>query len=148
MQVADLIALYRERFSEVGIYENAVYPGISEMLTALTKFRHFVATSKPEVYARRIVEHFGLSNHFEQIYGSELSGERADKGDLLEFIMTAETPQAALMIGDREHDVIGARKVGIPCLGVAWGYGSHDELLNAGAIAVVDSPRELIDRLS
>lgn len=146
-QVGELIAKYRERFAVKGLFENAVYPGIPEALAALEGIRHFVATSKPEVYARQIVEHFGLSRQFEQVYGSELSGERSDKGELIRYLLRTESldPTEGLMIGDREHDVFGAKKSGMPCAGVLWGYGSAEELTRAGAVATCETPARLVE---
>jgi phosphoglycolate phosphatase len=138
-----LVAFYRERFAEKGLFENEVYPGIPGVLAGLRDHRHFVATSKPEVYARKIVEHFGLGAHFEQVYGSELSGERTDKGELLRHLLALERLSEAVMIGDREHDVLGARTAGLPCVGVLWGYGSREELERAGAAAIAEQPAEL-----
>jgi phosphoglycolate phosphatase len=143
---ARMVALYRERFATKGMFENEVYPGIVELLAALPG-RHFVATSKPEVYAREILTHFGLAKFFEQVYGSELSGVRSEKGELLRYLLECEELGTALMIGDREHDVHGARKVGLPCLGVLWGYGSREELERAGAVAIVSTPAELLEYL-
>ncbi|GLR84758.1 HAD family hydrolase [Bradyrhizobium iriomotense] len=131
------LLLYRERFSDVGLFENEAYGGIEETLSTLsaTGARMFVATSKPAVYARRIVDHFGLRRYFEQVFGSELDGTRVDKGDLLSYALdTAKVdPQTAVMIGDRSHDVVGARRNGMTAIGVLYGYGSEAELRDAGA---------------
>jgi phosphoglycolate phosphatase len=131
------VELYRERFRDVGLYENEVYAGIEQTLAKVAAGgrRMFVATSKPKVYADRIVEHFGLSRHFEHIFGSELNGKRADKADLLAYALTEARldPARAIMIGDRSHDVVGARKNGMKAIGVLYGYGSLAELMDAGA---------------
>ncbi|MEE4302641.1 MAG: HAD-IA family hydrolase, partial [Wenzhouxiangella sp.] len=141
------VALYRERFGEVGLYENAPYPDIAEALEALRSggARLFVATSKPTIYARRIVVHFGLDKWLEDVFGSELDGKRTDKSELLAYVaqqlgLSTETTR---MIGDRKHDMIGARNNGIQGLGVTWGYGSEQELLEAGATALLRTPGEL-----
>lgn len=138
---------YRERFGDVGLYENEVYPAIPEALAALAASgaRLFVATSKPTVYARRIVEHFGLAAHFEDVCGSELDGTRAEKTDLLAWILgeKAVASDYAVMIGDRSHDITGARNNGVRGIGALWGYGSEAELLEAGAEALCRSPGEL-----
>jgi phosphoglycolate phosphatase len=141
------VALYRERFGEVGLYENAPYPDIAEALGALRAggARMFVATSKPTIYARRIVVHFGLDKWLEDVFGSELDGKRTDKSELLAYVaqqlgLSTETTR---MIGDRKHDMIGARNNGIQGLGVTWGYGSEQELLEAGATALLRTPGEL-----
>src|SRR4051794_625881 len=138
------VALYRERFSDIGLYENGVYDGISEVLTALSQSgqRLFVATSKPHVFATRIVEHFGLRHHFEHVFGSELDGTRVDKSDLLQYALkiAAVDPANTLMIGDRSHDMVGAGNNGMQGIGVLYGYGTKDELLGAGARQICATP--------
>jgi len=142
------LLLYRERFADVGLFENEAYGGIEETLSTLwaTGARMFVATSKPAVYARRIVDHFGLRRYFEQVFGSELDGTRGDKGDLLRYALdTAKVdPQTAVMIGDRSHDVVGARRNGMTAIGVLYGYGSESELRDAGAHHICAAHPELI----
>jgi len=143
----EALRLYRERFGVTGLFENEVYPGIPALLTRLRErdVRLFVATSKPHVYASRIVEHFDLLRYFEKLYGSELDNRNADKRDLLKHLVASEgiDPARAVMIGDREHDAIGARSVGLPAIGVTWGYGSREELLATGVARLVDRPEEL-----
>jgi phosphoglycolate phosphatase len=143
------LLLYRERFSEIGLFENEAYRGIEETLATLsaTTQRMFVATSKPAVYAERIVEHFGLRHYFEHVFGSELDGTRVDKGDLLSYALeTAKVdPRTAIMIGDRSHDVVGARRNGMTAIGVLYGYGSEDELRGAGAHHICAAHPELLD---
>ena len=143
---ADLaVSYYRERFSDVGLYENGVYDGIGDVLTSLRASGHrlFVATSKPHVFAERIIDHFGLRNHFERVFGSELDGTRVDKSHLLEYALKQALvdPAKTLMIGDRSHDMIGAKNNGMKGIGVLYGYGSRDELLQAGA-TMFARPRE------
>jgi len=137
------VALYRERFGEVGLFENSLYPDIPAVLAALARSprRLFVATSKPHVFASRIIEHFGLAGYFEHIFGSELDGSRVDKADLLAYALTQSgvDPSQALMIGDRSHDVAGARANGIDAVGVTYGYGTEAELIEAGAILLCAS---------
>jgi phosphoglycolate phosphatase len=131
------VELYRERFRDVGLFENEAYAGIEETLAKVAAGgrRLFVATSKPKVYADRIVEHFGLGGLFEHVFGSELDGTRTDKADLLAYALSAAKvdPARAIMIGDRSHDVVGARKNGMKAIGVLYGYGSLAELTDAGA---------------
>ena len=131
------VELYRERFRDVGLFENEAYAGIEETLAkvAVGGRRLFVATSKPKVYADRIVEHFGLGGLFEHVFGSELDGTRTDKADLLAYALSEAKldPARAIMIGDRSHDVVGARKNGMKAIGVLYGYGSLAELTDAGA---------------
>lgn len=138
---------YRERFSSVGYKENAVYPGIPEALEALrgAGWRLLLATSKPLIYARRILEHFDLARFIDAAYGSELDGRLSDKGELIAALLAAEglRPEACLMVGDRAHDVRGAATNGMPCLGALYGYGSAEELREAGAIDLVAAPADL-----
>jgi phosphoglycolate phosphatase len=150
---ADLaVTYYRERFSDVGLYENGVYDGIGDVLTSLCASGHklFVATSKPHVFAERIIDHFGLRNHFERVFGSELDGTRVDKSHLLEYALkeTAVDPAKTLMIGDRSHDMIGAKNNGMKGIGVLYGYGSRDELLQAGAHQVCATPGAILGCIS
>jgi phosphoglycolate phosphatase len=147
----EAVRLYRERYSDVGLYENEVYAGIPGLLQKLREqdIRLFVATSKLHVFARRILDHFELSHFFGGIYGSELDHRNADKSDLIRHILDQERfdPARAVMIGDREHDAIGARANGIAALGVTWGYGSRPELLKAGVSCLVDDPQGLEEKL-
>jgi phosphoglycolate phosphatase len=150
---ADLaVSLYRERFSDVGLYENGVYDGIDDVLTTLGQSgrRLFVATSKAHVFADRIVDHFGLRHHFERVFGAELDGTRSDKSHLLEYALRTASvdPSKTLMIGDRSHDMIGARNNGIRGIGVLYGYGSKDELIEAGALYVCATPQAILDCIS
>ncbi|WP_346323478.1 HAD family hydrolase [Emcibacter sp. SYSU 3D8] len=144
---AQMLIHYRERYAEVGLFENKVYDGIPEALAALRAAgpRLYVATSKPRVYAERILEHFGLAEHFLRIFGSELDGANVRKTDLLRFALseTGENPANAMMIGDREHDAIGARAHGIRPIGVLWGYGSPEELELAGMTRLLERPAQL-----
>jgi phosphoglycolate phosphatase len=144
------LLLYRERFSDIGLFENEAYSGIEDTLSALaaTTQRMFVATSKPAVYATRIVDHFGLNRHFERVFGSELDGTRVDKRDLLRYALDVAKvdPQTAIMIGDRSHDMVGARTNGMTAIGVTYGYGSEDELRSAGAHHICAVHSELLDR--
>jgi phosphoglycolate phosphatase len=146
------VSLYRERFAGIGIFENEIYPGIEETLSVLAKSgrRLFVATSKPSVYAERIIDHFKLRVYFERVFGSELDGRRSDKTELLRYALeaTAVDPLQAIMIGDRSHDMIGARNNGMIAVGVLYGYGSKEELLDAGAHQVCATPQGLLDHAS
>ena len=150
---ADLaVSYYRERFSDIGLYENGVYDGIGEVLTSLCASGHrlFVATSKPHVFAERIIDHFGLRDHFERVFGSELDGTRVDKSHLLEYALkeAAVDPAKTLMIGDRSHDMVGAKNNGMKGIGVLYGYGSRDELLEAGAHHVCATPGAILGCIS
>jgi len=147
-QATDALKKYRERFSEIGIFENDLYPEIADTLRTLIdrKYRLFVATSKPTVYAKRIVDHFELAGYFDDVYGSDLDGTRSDKSELLSFLMkTADVkPEHAAMVGDRRYDITGARNNHMRPIGVLYGYGSKTELIEAGAEAVCDRPTGLL----
>ena len=142
------LLLYRERFSDIGLFENEAYTGIVDTLATLaaTNQRMFVATSKPAVYATRIVDHFGLKSYFERVFGSELDGTRVDKRDLLRYALgeTRANADSAIMIGDRSHDVVGARTNGMTAIGVLYGYGSEAELKDAGAHHICAAHPELL----
>lgn len=138
------LALYRERFGEIGLFENRVYDGIPEMLDRLRSAgcRLWLATSKPHVYARRITAHFGLNRCLDGVFGSELDGTRAEKTALLAHALaqTGADPADTVMLGDRKHDVEGALGNGLAAIGAVWGYGGAEELAAAGATALVDHP--------
>jgi phosphoglycolate phosphatase len=105
-----------------------------------------VAPPKPEDFAVKIVEHFGLARYFEAVCGAAMDESRTEKAQVLRYALDrlGISPEACLMVGDREHDVLGAREAAsIPCLGVLWGYGSREELAAAGALALVRTPEEM-----
>lgn len=143
----EAVAIYRERFGTVGLFENNVYEGIPEALEALQGMGHrlYVATSKPTVYAKQIVEHFGLQPYFRAVHGSELDGTRSDKTVLIAHILKREAiaPSETRMVGDREHDMIGAKANGVCGIGVLWGYGTQAELEASGAEACIGHPQAL-----
>lgn len=145
--LAEAVRLYRERFVETGLFENAVYYDVPDGLETLTRRGHrlWLATSKPHPYARRILDHFGLARWFSGVYGSELSGENAEKGDLIRHLLAAERLPAgeACMVGDREHDVRGGRANGLATVAVLWGYGTEEELAAARPDHTVRSMAEL-----
>lgn len=145
------LALYRERFGRKGLYENKVYKDIPNLLKTLNEQGNslFVATAKPTTYAKRIITHFGLSTYFKRIYGSELDGTRTVKSELIAYILKKEEipPSRAVMIGDRKHDVWGAERNGLYCVGVLWGYGDRKELKMAGADRIITKPPDLISAL-
>lgn len=144
------INAYRERFTSVGIFENRVYPDISSALAALTKdFSMSLVTSKPGVFARRILDHFGLSRYFEAVYGPDLSEVRYTKASLIERALMRGpiAPATAFMIGDRKEDIEAAKANGVGSIGVTWGYGSRAELEGAGADHIVCSVAEMLSLL-
>ena len=143
------LSLYREYYRDRGLFENALYPGIPEALAKLKSAGKTVclATSKPEPFARRILEHFSVDGYFDEICGATLDGTRETKAAVLRELTArlAVDPadQNAVMIGDRRHDAEGAREIGIPTVGVLWGYGSREELEAAGCVRIAETPEEL-----
>lgn len=129
------LAFYRERFSTIGLYENELYPHVIETLKALVErgYNLYLATAKPQVFAIRILEHFELLDYFTKPYGSELTGERTNKGDLIHYILQQEqlVPEHCIMVGDREYDILGARRNGIETIAVTYGYGTDAEIAQA-----------------
>lgn len=146
-RVEEGVVAYRQHYGESGFLGSVLYPGVADALTALRRAgsRLHLATSKREVFARRILEHLKLADLFEGIYGSIPGGARDHKPELLAFIVATHglDPSRCLMVGDRRYDVIGARAVGMRSLGVLWGYGERAELVEAGADALVDAPNAL-----
>lgn len=132
---AQAVLYYRERFSTVGLFENSLYPGVKEALSALQGAGHqmCLATSKPEVFARRITAHFGLDQFLTQECGATLDGKRGSKTDVLRHALTitGADPAQSVMVGDRHHDFDAARALGLPSVGVGWGFGPDEELAKA-----------------
>ena len=127
------IKKYREYFSEIGLYENEVYQGIADLLDALTREGRtlLLATSKPTLYSRKILEHFSLRRYFSFIAGSTMSGSRLKKADIIRYGLGKRPPargSSVAMVGDRKHDIIGAKEAGVDSIGVLYGYGSLAEL--------------------
>jgi phosphoglycolate phosphatase len=148
-EIDQLIAFYREEYNVRGMYENDIYADVETALLKLKNKKHFIATSKLNVIAKQILKHFAMDHHFEAIHGSEANGVRGNKGELIKYVLEAENipPGQALMIGDREHDIHGAKAAGILAVGITWGYGSHEELKAAGADYIYDTPAALADAL-
>ncbi len=151
-QTSEAMLKYRERFADVGWCENKVYPGIAHLLGAAKQqgYQLMVATSKPEIFARRIINHFQLDSYFTFVGGCGLNGERGTKADVISYVLESagvEDVNEVVMIGDRKHDVIGAKKLGMDSIGVLYGYGSEDELATAGADYIAGSIGELEELL-
>lgn len=146
-RVEEAVAAYRQHYWEKGLSESRPYPGIADSLRQLQQagLHIHVATSKREVFARRILEHLELAAYFDGIYGSVPSGELDHKPELLAFILSQLNlvPSHGLMVGDRRYDIVGAHAVGMRGLGVLWGYGSREELETAGVEQLVASPADL-----
>lgn len=147
------IIYYREYFVDQGIYENEIYEGIKNLLDDLQKTNTFVlavATSKPTKFAELIIKHFGLEGYFTSIVGSNLDGTRTKKSEVIEEVLlrlSIKDKREVVMIGDRQHDILGAKEIVIDSIGVAYGYGSSDELERAGADYIVNSIQGLRDQL-
>ena len=143
------VEYYRERYTTTGIFENRLYPKIPELLELLKINNKIlaVASSKPEVYVKQILEHFQIADYFTAIVGSELDGRRTEKAEVIEEALRRmhleEERDKVLMVGDRSHDVQGAISCGLQCIGVAYGYGSREELEKAGAVYIADSVEDL-----
>ena len=151
-QIEEAIRLYRDKYNNHGgKYQNEVYPSIEEMLKSLQQLgcKLYVATSKPEALAREIIEGFKLDSYFEYIAGATLDHSRESKGDVLRYLleMTGNINDT-VMVGDTNFDVIGAHEQNIPCIGVAWGYGTVEDMEEAGAEKIVRSAEELLKYLN
>ncbi|WP_316230443.1 HAD hydrolase-like protein [Bradyrhizobium sp. SZCCHNR1051] len=146
-RVDDAVLAYRQHYGDSGLFGSALYPGIPEALQEMhgAGLRIYLATSKREVFARRILEHLDLASYFNAIHGSVASGALDHKPELLAHILAERNIAArdSLMVGDRHHDVAGAHAVRMRSLGVLWGFGSRDELETAGADSLVENPDDL-----
>ncbi|MDO5690797.1 MAG: HAD family hydrolase [Tissierellia bacterium] len=141
------IGYYREYYQEKGIYENILYDGIIEVLENLhgADYRLVVATAKPEPFAKAILEKFGVAHFFEGIYGASMDNSRIHKEDVIEYCLREQgiSAEDAVMIGDREHDILGAKTHGLRSIGVLYGFGSREELESAGADEIVMLPKDI-----
>lgn len=148
-QVEEAIRAYRERYAKIGLFECEPYKGIYETLETLKSegYRLFVATSKPEHFAKIILEHLKMDSYFEIIAGADIHHTRDSKTMVIEYLLEQANIDDPIMIGDTKFDVLGAKKLGIPCIGVSWGYGTNEELVDAGAVSVVDSMDGLIEAI-
>ncbi len=146
-EAVQAVADYREYYTDRGIWENTVYPGIPELLSALKAAGKTVimATSKPEHFAKQIAVRFGLAEYFDLIAGSTMDETRTKKSDVITYALTQLNADAAraVMVGDRFYDVAGAHALSIPCIGVTFGYGSEEELRTAGAVAIAHDTTDL-----
>jgi len=144
------VEYYREYFRDRGLFENEVYEGVVAMLKALRDAgkRIMLATSKPEEFAIRILKHFDLYDYFDFVGGGSMDDSRSSKGDVIAYVLHScgiTSSEGVLMVGDREHDVIGAKAHKIDCVGVLYGYGSREELESAGAVAIAKDPVEILN---
>jgi len=141
------VGFYRERFGDVGLFENVVYPGVPEMLERLHAQGHalYVVTSKPTVYSERIIERFGFSRFFTKVYGPQLDGRFDEKSELIEHILRERSldPNRTIMIGDRARDIESGKAHGVRTIGVTYGFGSETEIVAAGPDEICRSPGEM-----
>lgn len=144
-KVEEAVTVFRSRYNTLGKFENVPYEGIRQLLEKLKAegYRLFVATSKPEVTAKEILQKFDLTKYFEIICGATMDGQRDSKESVIRYLLRKTEGTDALMIGDTAYDVNGANVFGIPTLGVTWGFGALEEMLDAGAIGLVDTPEAL-----
>ncbi len=143
----EAIRVYRSRYTTVGKFENYPYPGIREALQTLRAAGHrlFVATSKPEDMSKEILNKFDLAQYFELICGATLDGSRSHKADVIAYLLKqVGSMEHVVMVGDTKFDVLGAKEHAIPTVGVAWGYGTQEEMLEAGAVAIAHAPEDLL----
>lgn len=145
------VAYYRERYTAAGIYENRPYEGIPELLSQLQSQGYIlgVASSKPERFVCQILDYFRLTDYFSVIVGSHMDGRRVKKADVIREALarlgTSVSADQVVMVGDKEHDVFGARECGIDCVAVDYGYGTTDELRNAHPVKILSTVQELAD---
>lgn len=143
------VAYYREYFTQKGIYENLVYDGIQDLLESLKEAgkKVILATSKPEPFAKQILEYFHLSDYFDFAAGSNMDGTLTRKADVIGYALEScqiSEYSKVVMIGDRKHDVLGAAQFGIDTIGVLYGYGSEEELKSAGAVYLAERPEHIL----
>ena len=145
------VELYRERYTPIGWAECSPFPGMHELMGRLRKkgIKLAVATSKPRHFAQRILEKYDMQNDFDIICGSELDGTRGQKWEVIEYALSqfGIAPNEAIMVGDRKYDVIGAKKCGVPCIGVRFGYAEPGELESEGAVYVAEDADDLYEYL-
>ncbi|EHK9494729.1 HAD family hydrolase [Enterococcus faecalis] len=140
---------YRAYYQRKGMFENHVYPGIPEVLIRLKEAgaKLYIATSKPEEFAKKIITHFDLDRYFTGIYGASMDGHRSKKADVIQYALTEAqldpTKETIIMVGDRNHDILGAQQNGLDSIGVLYGFGEETELQEAGATFLVHSPKDL-----
>lgn len=142
------VEYYREYYTDKGMFENSVYEGIEELLKEIRKAGKMavVATSKPEIFARKILEHFGLAKYFSYIVGANMDETRTKKDEVISYVLeSCDIPDKSkvLMIGDREHDILGAKRNGLDSLGVLFGFGNREELKKAGADYIAETVKDI-----
>ena len=146
-EAKEVVECYREYYAETGLYENALYDGIDALLYQLKEagYRIVLASSKPRIYVKRILSHFRVMRYFDIVEGSELDGTNTDKAELLAHMLEKWNLKAeeCVMVGDRKHDILGAKANGMDSIAVGYGYGSEDELSKAGPTYFFSTIEEL-----
>ena len=146
----EAVRIFRSRYIPIGKFENKPYEGIRELLEALGNrgWKRYVATSKPETTAKEILDHFDLAKYFDRICGANIEAGIYEKDQVIAFLSDeTKTMDVKIMVGDTKYDVIGANAHGIPTIGVSWGYGDIEEMRAAGAVAIANTPEELLELL-
>ncbi len=150
-EAGEAVERYREYYREKGIFENRLYDGMKELLSAIKNSGKsiYLATSKPEIFARRILEYFDIYGYFDGVYGSSLDGKTVKKEDIIALLIERQgcDPRDTLMVGDTVYDIIGAARCSIKAVGVTYGYGDEEVLRKAGAAATVKTVEELRELL-
>lgn len=146
----EAIAIFRSRYNTIGKFENALYPGVVQLLETLKAHGHtlLIATSKPENLAKEVMAHFKIDVYFDRICGATLDRSRVNKDDVIAYLLKENgTAENMIMVGDTAFDVNGAKVFGIPTIGVSWGYGKVADMVNAGAVAIANTAEELLSLL-
>lgn len=143
------IFYYREYYQKKGLYQNQVYQGIPELLTSLNElgYQLYIATSKPEIFAKELLMHFKLADYFRGIYGASLDGVRSEKSEVIAYALRAArivVKKEVIMIGDRKHDILGGKENQLDTIGVLYGFGDREELQKAQATYLVSTPEEIM----
>lgn len=151
-QAIKAIVYYREYFKDKGMFENKVYEHIPDLLKKLKEAgcTLIVATSKPTIFSEQIIKHFNLNTYFDEVAGSNLDGTRSNKGEIIKYIINKyeiSNLSEAVMIGDRRYDILGAQKNNIASIGVTYGYGSKEELINAKAMYIADDVQAILEKI-
>lgn len=149
-KIDEAVEIFRSRYQPIGVFENYPYDGIRELLAELKAQGHtlYVATSKPEETANKVMEHFDLARYFDKICGATFDRSRSSKDAVIAFLLEQNgRADNMIMVGDTHFDVLGAAAHGIPTIGVAWGYGNVEQMRQAGAMAIAQTPQELLELL-
>ena len=151
-QAKEATKKYRQRYSEIGVHEAEIYPNVEECLIELKNRNFFIglASSKPEDFCKTVLKDFNIIQYFDDIVGATLDGKISSKKDVLEEVFSRNNnlkKEDSLLIGDTVYDILGAKYIGIPCIGVSYGFGKVEEMKKAGATTIIDNIPELVDLL-